>query len=314
MAAADSPLLRFRLWRAALPPALRLLLTVNVATYVAFVLLSIPNLGGVMREWLALPLGLDATLFRPWTILTYGFTNAYPGFFGLLTFVFGALWLNWLGRDYEETYGSHRLFGLYVVGVLGGAALAAVFSAVVTGASGFGAWCGIWAPLLAVLCCVAVLHPDRGIGLFLIGVVPLKWIAIVFVVLELAFSKDPTHLGAALTGALFGFGQKRGVDLAAWARPLFERRRAAASGRGGRSAGPSVGDRVKRAFAREEAEAPPPRAGRGPAPRPRPERRPRPGPAGQDEVDRILDKIIESGFEALTDEERRILDEASRRS
>ena len=50
----------------------------------------------------------------------------------------------------------------------------------------------------------------------------------------------------------------------------------------------------------------------------RPQRRERSAPerkrarAGSSDVDSILDKILEKGYDSLTDEEKRILDEASR--
>lgn len=297
MADADSPLFRFQLWRAGLPPALRALLTVNLATYVLYVLLSIVGAGEWLRVF-ALPLSPREMLVRPWSVLTYGVTNVYPGFFGLISFGFGALWLNWLGRDYEETYGSHRLLGLYVFGTLGGAALAAILGAVVSGGAGglgLGVWAGIWAPLLAVLCGIATLQPNRGIGLFLLGVVPLKWIAIGFVVLELAFSKDPTHLGAALFGFLFAKAQQNGLDLAGWARPIFDRR-----GRT-RTAPRSVRSVFTRSAPAAKAPASSRTAGRAGT-----------SARGARDIDQILDKILEKGYDSLTPEERKILDEASR--
>src|SRR5690606_1981387 len=111
---------------------------------------------------------------------------------------------------------------------------------------------------------------------------------------------------------VFGKAQQGGVDLAAWARPLF---RNASRGYGGYAAygssGPSVASRMKKLLVRETPEERPGRS----TPPSGGERRPssfRKG--GQDEVDRILDKILEDGFDSLTDEEKRVLDEASRRS
>ena len=290
----DSPLARFTIWRAALPTALRWLLTVNVATYLAYVALSIVGMGEALR-WLALPATPGGALATPWSVLTYGSTNLYPGFFGLITFAFGVLWLNWLGRDLEETYGSHQLFGLYVLTTLGGAALALALGAFQPGAldvaAGPGVWAGVWAPMMGVLCGLATMQPDRKIGLFLLGPVALKWIAIVLVVLDLAFSKDPTRLGAALTGFLFGRAQLRGAHLGAWSRPLFERRRAAR---------PAPRPEAAGVFARAVRRSAPP--GGEAAPR----------AAGKADIDRILDKILEDGYESLTPDERRALDEASR--
>lgn len=298
---ADSPLLRFQLWRANLPPALRVLLTVNLATFAAYIVLAllaafgVPLLAAV--EWLMLPASWETALLRPWTPLTYGFVNAYGGFLGLISFFFGFYWLQWMGRDYEEAYGAHRLFGLYVMGAVG----AAVFTL------GFGALLGLvlptvplrpafglWTPVTAILCAVATLHPNRGVGLFLLGIVPMKWIAIGFVVLSFAFSQgDFTVLGAALVGYLVGRAQQAGRDPAAWAAPLF----------GGR-----IGRRPKRGPRREPVTAS--RSGRSRSSRSSSKTVGREAPAL--DVDQILDKILDKGYESLTKEEREALDRASR--
>lgn len=311
MADPNSPLFRFQLWRAGLPPALRVLLTVNLASYLAVVVLALLALFGVpaiaAAEWLTLPASPLRVLARPWTPLTYGFVNLYTGFFGLISFAFGFLWLNWMGRDYEENYGAHRLFGVYVLGMLGGAVLAVAVGAVAaaTGATApvfLRPYFGLWTPVTAVLCAFATLNPNRGIGLFLLGVVPMKWVAIGFVVLSLVFSADLTVLGAALAGYAFARAQQRDVDMAAWARPLFERRR-----RPRRE--PAASEPRRSPFARV---TPTPRAtsarggaGRGAAGRPS-------GRPGLTDVDAILDKILDQGYESLTAEERQILDRASR--
>ncbi len=291
MAAADSPLFRFQMWRAALPPALRLLLTVNLVTYLAYVVLALLAAFGVpaivVVEWLTLPADPEAALRVPWTPLTYGFVNAFGGFFGLISFVFGFYWLQWMGRDYEESYGPHRLFGLYVLGALGGAAVGLALGAVLPMPRAF--YFGLWTPVTAILCAVATLHPDRQIGLFLLGVISMKWIAVGFVVLSLAFSADLTVLGAALAGVLFGRAQRAGRDPAFWAAPLFGVRR--------RRSAPKAAPVRKSPFGR-------PRAGGG--------GRQRAAPSAPLDVDAILDKILEKGYDSLTKEEKEALDRASR--
>ncbi len=285
----SSPLTRFQLWRDMLPPALRVLLTLNVATYIVFVALSIVRQGALL-QWLALPADLQMLARQPWSVLTWGVTNLEPGLFRLIFFGFGLAWLSLLGRDIEADGGPHRLVGLYVFGTLGGAALAAAAGALLPAGISGGLYSGIWGPLLALLCYTAVLHPDRPIGLMFIGAVALKWIAIVLVVLELAFQQDPSHLGAALAGALFALAERRDIDLAAWARPLFR----TASGRRSEPARTSRTSRT----------APEPTRTAGRAPRPE-----RPTPLN---VDAVLDKINEKGIDSLTDEERRVLDRAGR--
>ena len=295
MAAADSPLFRFQIWRAALPPALRVLLTVNLATYLAYIVLALLAAFGVpaltVVEWLVLPADPSVALRLPWTPLTYGFVNAFGGFFGLISFVFGFYWLQWMGRDFEESYGAHRLFGLYVLGALGGAAVGLALGAVLPLSRPY--FFGLWTPVTAVLCAVAALHPNRGIGLLFLGVVPMKWIAVGFVVLSFVFSQDLTVLGAALVGVLFARAQQAGRDPAFWAAPFFGARRQ-------RPAAASAPVR-KRPFGRAPATA----TGGG-------QRAATPSRGAAPDVDAVLDKILEKGYDSLTKEEREVLDRASR--
>ncbi len=303
MSSSDSPLLRFRLWRAGLPAALRLLLTLNLVTYVAWVLLSIFGLGPLITDVLALQSSQVAV--RPWTVLTYSVSSVGPhfgGFFGLISLLFAVLWLSWLGRDFEDLYGASRLFGLYVMGALAGATLALVAAAFFPSFRQ-GVFAGAWGGVAAVLCATAVMHPEKSISLLFLGVVPIRWLAVGFVVLDLAFVRDPTHLGAAVMGTAVGAALRSGIDLAAWARPIFERRPRAKTPARPRATVRTMGT-VRRTP--EPAVAEEPEAGTGGRTRRR--------RATQAEVDRILDKISERGLASLSDDERRVLDEYSRRS
>ena len=254
---ADSPLFRLQLWRNALPPTLRWLHTVNIATYLIYVVLAMLALFGAaapaefVRRFLTLPASPAAALTVPWTALTYGVVNAFPGFFGLISFAFGFYWLNWMGRDYEETYGSHSLLAVYVLGILGGALFGLAVGALLPLPRAF--YFGLWTPVTAVLCAVATLQPDRQVGLFLLGAVSMKWIAIGFVVLSLVFSGDLTVLGAALAGFLFGRAQAAGRDPGAWAAPLFRERRS----RRKKEPRPSPVSAMKSVGRRRQREAPP---------------------------------------------------------
>jgi len=306
----NSPSARFQIWRAALPPALRLLLTVNLASFAVSAVLAILaafGLGAIytlLIDVLTLPGDPSRALFRPWTLFTYGFFEPITGgIWGLISFAFAMYWLNWLGRDFEEGHGGYRLFGLYLGAAVFGGALALALGAVTSAPPVRLFYAGAWGPVTAVLVCVATLYPNRGIGLFLLGVISLKWIAIAFVVLSL-FAPDASLLGAALFGFLFAKAHQRDIDLAAWARPLFDRRpksktrpsstsgksRSRSSSSDASSSSRTVGKAVatRAATSRKRANTPPPT------------------------VDAVLDKILDKGYDSLTAEEKRILDEASR--
>ena len=305
MADPNSPVTRFQVWRAALPPALRLLITVNVATYLLYVLLSIFGVGEFLL-WIALPFSPAEFVTQPWSALTHSVANLYPDFFGLISFGFGMLWLNWMGRDLEDSYGSHQLFGLYVLSALGGALVGVGIG--LAGQAEFGQFggysFGVWGPVGAIIVASAVLHPNRGVGLWLIGVISLKWIAIVFVVLDLAFYQDPAHIGAYLVGLGFGAMQKRGIQLGGWARPLFGGRR----GSSRRSAPPPSYSSASGGWSRRDPDV---------ATRTKPSRRTptasraKAGPPTQADIDSILDKINDKGLSSLTKEEKKVLEKWS---
>ncbi len=313
MADPQSPIYRFQVWRANLPSALRLLLTINMAAYTAWVFLRFfPPVNSFVRTYLALHPEFPGAFLKPWSLLTYGFLNLEASLWGLIGVIFAMLWLYWMGRDYEEFYGAHRLFGLYVITTVAGAFAAIGFfmlASLPTEAVGQYALHGAWPAALGVLCCVATLHPDRGMGLLFLGVVPLKWIAVGFVLIEVLLGGfDPTHIGGAVMGSVFGYAQKQGVDLAAWAQPLF----ANAGGRyGGYSpssrGGSAAGERLRRWTSREDDDQPSPRSERAATKRQQ-------GGFALGNVDSILDKILEKGYDSLTDEEKRTLDDASRKA
>ena len=304
MADPNSPVTRFTIWRASLPPALRILLTINVAVYLLYVLMSIVGAGDLLY-WLALPMEAGRLLIQPWSVVTHAFANLYAGFFGLISFGFAMLWLNWIGRELEETYGSHQLFGLYILSALGAAATAMVWVSTLGNPliPVFGAWSAVG----AVIVYAAVLHPDRGIGMWLIGVISMKWIAIAFIVLDLAFSPvslKAAHVGAYLVGFLFGVMQKRGVEMGAWARPLFGR------GRRQRPAPRPQYGSASGGWSERSDVATKTRAERAPR-RPATPSRAAGGPPTQADVDSILDKIHEKGLDSLSKEERKILEKWS---
>jgi membrane associated rhomboid family serine protease len=312
---------RFRRWYGLLPPALRVLMTANAVLYVVWLLISLLRIGVVAQFtliYLALNPVLPEVLFRPWQLLTYAFLHVQPGLWGFISFGFNMLWLYWLGRDYEEIYGSHRLFSLYVLSTVGGGLLA-LLAATFMPPAGIPV-AGAMAAVLGVICGVATINPDRGIGLLFLGVIKLKWIAVAFVAISVLFAINAwpyvaVYLGGAGTGYLFARAQLAGTDLGAWSRGIFDRDR---SRRADRRAAPREGGTLGRLegwlAGRSETDEPatlPARPARGER---RAARKRDAVVAEAETVDRLLDKISEQGYDSLTDEEKRILYEASRDS
>jgi membrane associated rhomboid family serine protease len=324
----------FKVWYGAQPRALRALLTINVVAWLLWFLpLSrIPVVHAFVWEYLALEPELPGLLLEPWQLVTYNFLHlgspgGAPGFGSLLHVGFNMLWLYWIGKEYEEMHGAQRLLAVYLLAGLGGGLLSVLAytfvpaTAVVHGAS---------ASVLGVITVVAVRYPYKKIRLFLLGTWRLVHLVVGFLVLDVLMMLLATtntavaaHLGGALVGFLFVRGEERGRDLSSWTRVFFG---TGGRSRGGRSTRRSRSSRSRKGWLdRMEAwlaDRMPGQSGSGggqqeePSAR-RPSRRQRtasPGGTSTDsdtEVDRILDKISERGFDALTDEEKRVLHEAS---
>ncbi len=307
---------RFQSWYSVQPRALKALMTINVVIYVLWLLVFIHVDATRAFVWnhLALNPDLPGILFEPWQLITYSFLHLQTGFWGFVHIGFNMLLLYWIGKEYEELHGAHALFAAYVVGGLGGSLLTILLHALLPGIGAFGGVVhGASASVLGVITTVAILYPYKSIALFLIGTVRLIYLVIGILVLNLLSIAGggvsvSAHLGGALFGYLLAKGEQQGLDLTGWGRIVFPGGRSYGHSSGSRKA-PSEGvaAKLKRWFA---------------AGKERPS-----GPARihtlhgapeendvdpNQEVDRILDKISERGYEALTEEEKRILYEASR--
>lgn len=304
---------RFVLWYSAQPRALRLLLAINVAMYLAWNLVLVyPEVTrSFVLEWIALHPDWPGILYAPWQLLTYGFLHLGAGMGGLLHIGFNMLWMFWIGKEYEELYGPGRILGIYVYGAVGGALLTVLLHALFPGVGPFGGTVhGASGAVLALMTMVAVHQPDKRVGLMFIGVVRLIHVVIGFIALDILFlsaggTSVSAHLGGVLTGFVFGRLARSGVDVAPWASLFFGRRSRGRSGSGGsmlqemedwlanrKSSGGGGGTaRVYRLDSAASSASAPPDA--------------------RAEIDRILDKISATGYDSLTEKEKRTLVESS---
>lgn len=262
------------------------------ATIVAFIVQTI------LTEWLKRPdwvqdyavLSLEAMRSGyAWTLLTYGFVHT-----SLLHLIVNLLGIFFLGREVLVATGPRRFVGLYLGSIVVGGILCSIIAAAVGRLPGIAI--GSSGAVLALLAFFACLNPDRPITFLLFFVVPVtikpKYLALIALSLTafaFLFFELPGNVGvtippsALLGGMLTGWGyfrllQGRPASLSA-PRPGIElpawlRRR--------------KGGKAQQAFRVNLSRSQDIRA----------------------EVDRILDKINSQGFGALTDEERRLLDEA----
>jgi membrane associated rhomboid family serine protease len=263
----------------ALTPWVRGLL---IANFVVFFLQMTVFTGPWLFDTFAFQPG--RVLTRWWTPVTYMFLHG-----SFLHLLFNMLVLFFFGRAVEERLGSRTFASYYFVCGLGGAVLSyglmlTTPSVAVIGASG---------AVYGVALAFAMFWPDMPILVFPLPVpVKAKWLVMFLVGLSLfsaVFStgSNVAHL-AQLGGFLFGF--------------IFLR----AEG--------TVRARAREAFRHQPmAHVVPPRRRRREEPETAAPTPPSRDPPLYDEVDRVLDKISQTGLASLTPEERRLLDDVSRR-
>ena len=233
-------------------------------------------------------------LSRPWTPITYMFVHG-----DVFHLLFNMLGLFFFGPVLEERWGSNTFLRFYLLCGLGGIVLSSLLAFL----DPFGAIIGASAAIYGIMVAFAYYWPDNPIYIWGIFPVKAKWLVIFLVGMSLFFSVAGSRSGTAnlahLGGALVGFGYLKSP----WAPAAYGevhrsgRKKPSRRRRGWRDLLP--GRRSRSVVLHEE-----PRPVAPPAARPR-----RP----DDDVDQILDKISAGGIESLTPEERRRLEEASRR-
>ncbi len=254
------------------------LLVINAAVFLVN-LISVGKLGSY--------LGLTVDSLRSfwlWTPITYQFTH-----FGLFHFAGNMLGLFFIGRLLLGIIGPRRLLRVYLLGGLAGGFLEILFhlaigkGGLVIGASG---------AVLSILAAAATILPHQRFQLLLFFIIPISmtlrtvlWLSIGFNVVTLIMVLTDQGGGIAVMahfgGMLFGW-----LYIQYW----YER-----------DDGASMKKRFPIRILRDS----------DPAPR---ARKPKKKKAFvSSDVDAILDKINEQGFQSLSDEEKKLLEKSSER-
>lgn len=239
--------------------------------------------------WVHLAFVPSAVLIRPWTLLTYMFVHG-----GLWHLLFNMLALFFFGPALEAKWGSREFLKYYLICGVSAAVVSLIFApeAAIVGASG---------AVLGVMLAFAMNWPDSPIYIWAIFPIKAKWLVTIIGVFALLSAVGDArdgvahlaHLGGLVSGFVYlKLDRPGGGTSVAWLRErLPGNRMRVVSGTGGAGSG----DR--------------------PQGRPQPGRRRRPVDEERilDEVDRVLDKISQEGIASLSPEERRLLDDVSRR-
>jgi len=281
-----------------------------------------PELYGTIVDMLSASHDWKHTLFRPWTMLTHMFFH--EAFFHLL---WNMLYLFWFGRIFGDLLGDRRVLPLYITGGLAG--FAAYFLAY--NLTGLGAGPSIaYGASGAVFCIVTsigIYVPDYPIRLFFLGTIRLKYLVFfaIFAQILALGSMDNIggtidHIGGIIMGFLFVFYLKRGTDLTepvgnainwittTWQnllRPSKDHQKTSGP-RAAYRAGKSVKETATRSrpsFMRK--------AGGKASKTSKSDSRPSAGLSHQEQLDAILDKIKDKGYNSLSQEEKDFLFRAS---
>ena len=232
------------------------------------------------------PASLNNLLHQPWSLFTYMFLHT--GFFHVL---FNMLWFYWFGEIFVLYLGDKIILPLYLIGGIAGALtyiLAFNFIPVFKPAVEVSYMLGASASIFAVVFAAATLNPDYEVRLMFLGVIRIKYIALVSILLDIINIPNGNaggyiaHVGGALSGYVYIQALRGGFDITSplnkffdWVATVVKRK-----------------SKVKMTYKNTERMNTPVREKTS---------------DDQKRVDEILDKISRSGYDGLTKEEKDFL-------
>lgn len=285
------------------PPVIKNLLIINVAVFFVQLLASNLMVGGkplgyLLNIWFALnPLG-EGSNFQIWQLITYQFMH---GGFAHIFFNMFILWM--FGMEVENIWGSKKFLYFYLIcGIAAGLAqlfIAPLISspAITIGASG---------AIFGVMIAFGMLFPDRYIYLWFLIPIKAKYLIGFLFVLEIFWVGDAgsnvahlAHLGGALAGFVFIMIDST-IDVPL--KRMFNRSSGFGSQSNFQNPFSGLADKFKqRSQNIEDAKYYDINQKKDDE------------EISQEEIDKILDKISQAGYQNLTEREKKILFEASKK-
>lgn len=207
------------------------LIFVNVGVFTLILTLRLLGTLGVIDEsskigvyGLATGWRSDVLIQRPWSVLTHMFVHV-----DIWHLAMNMLWLYWMGRLFVVRFGSRRLLSTYFVSGLAGFVLYAVASNVFPGLQQGTYAYGASAAVMGIMTATATAQPNYTVRLFLLGSIPLKYLAIGWVLLDYFALGNGANTGgnlAHLGGAAFGYVMIKkaanGRDFVGWFERLMD--------------------------------------------------------------------------------------------
>lgn len=275
--------------------ALSLLIIINVIVFlflaiinVVTVLFDLPSLQ--FREYIAVSSNIGIVLTHIWTVVTYMFVH-----YDFLHILFNMLMLFWFGRIFIMYFTYKNLVALYFLGGIAGAVFYVLLFNTIPYFLKLGdsLMVGASASVMAIVFASAFYNKNQEVRLFLFGQIKIYYIAIVLFVLDFIAlgggsnqGGHVAHIGGAIMGYLFAIQYKKGKDITKYMNRLFD------SFANMFKAKPKMKvKQTKRSDADYEYN----------------QRKHKESV----EIDRILDKIKQSGYKSLSSDEKKRLFDAS---
>ncbi len=284
------------------------LILVNVAAYIIINLIFVfdfqngENLNSfyeTVKNTLSLPSSFPRLIKQPWAIISHMFLHV--GFWHLL---WNMLLLYWFGQIVGDFIGDDKILPLYIMSGLFGGLVYMLHDLYLPGGTGGAAYAmGASAAVMAVIWTAAMLSPDYRMNLLLIGPVKLKYIALGLLFMDLVGSAGNlnqgghfAHIGGALFGIFYVYLLRSGTDITA----AFTEKTSRSFTKTPRKPKVKKTSRSKFKVVHNSAQKDT-------------EEKSKAAFSQQGELDRILDKINSSGYDALSAEEKDFLYRASKK-
>ena len=267
--------------------ALSRLMLINISIWIICLFISVFtwlfNISDIsfVTKLFAVPADISSLAEKPWSIFTYMFLQEefWHLFFNMLMLYYG-------GQIFLQFFSQKQLLLTYIFGGLVGALFFILaFNAfpVFEDTKTYAFALGSSASVLSILIAAATYQPEYRLNLFLLGQVKMKWIAIIFVVIDLlSIPKGNSgghiaHLGGALWGFLYAYLLKKDFDFY-----LIFKRKARIKVKTRNAHNYHQRPKTDEQYNAERAQE-------------------------QEETDKILEKIAKNGYSSLSEKEKEFL-------
>ena len=177
-------------------------------------------------DWFVLPANPEKLAWRPWTLISFMFTDLQ-----LLRFVSNMFWLWSFGYILQDLTGNRKLIPIYLYGGLVGAIIFVLAHLLIPDLRTAINTDGLTAAncsIAALAVATTVVSPDYRIFPMINGGIPLWVLTLLYAVIDIAgipYGNSPmymAHLAGAGMGFMFIYQMRRGRDWSEWMNYFFD--------------------------------------------------------------------------------------------